>query len=52
MIRLIKRTIDWLKTIFKGGSMSFEFPDIDIADVKKKIDFNELPKLDAEGKKF
>ena len=28
MIRLYKRIIGWLKTIFKGEDMSFEFPEL------------------------
>ena len=41
MINLITRLLTWLKNIFKGESMSFEFPDIDIADIKKKIDLEK-----------
>ena len=38
MIRLTKRIIGWLKTIFKkGGDMAHEFPKVEVAEIEKSI---------------
>lgn len=49
MVRLTKRIIGWLKTIFKGGNMSFEFPKIDVAKVEEKIDLKKRAETDGRN---
>ena len=50
MIRLFKRVIDWLKaTLKRGGSMGFEFPNTQVADVEKEINLKEKARTDGEN---
>ena len=48
MIRLIKRIIGWLKTIFKGGSMSFEFPRVRVKILEDRIKVTKNAQTDGK----
>ena len=41
MIRLVKRVISWLKAIFKGEDMGYEFPNVEVAKIEKSIGLKE-----------
>ena len=49
MINLTKVFLNWLKNIFKGESMNFEFADIDVVDVEKKIDLEKRAETDGRN---
>ena len=52
MIRLYKRIIGWLKTIFKGEDMSFEFPELGdeyLAKVENDIGAKKNGKIDGSN---
>ena len=48
MIRLIKRIIGWLKTIFKGRSMSFEFPRVRVKILEDRIKVTKNAQTDCK----
>ena len=48
MIRLIKRIIGWLKTIFKGGRMSFEFPRVRVKIFEDRIKVTKNAQTDGK----
>ena len=50
MIRLIKRIISWLKTIFgRGERMSFEFPKFEIEKIEEEIEVKKNGKIDGSN---
>ena len=49
MIRLMKRFISWLKTIFGGERMSFEFPKFEIAKIEEQIEVKKNGKIDGSN---
>ena len=48
MIRLIKRFISWLKNIFKGVSMSYEFPSVRVKILEDKIEVTKNAQTDGK----
>jgi len=49
MINLTKRLLTWLKNIFKGESMSFEFPKIAVSDIENKINLTKRAETDGRN---
>ena len=50
MIRLIKeKIIGWLKTIFKGDNMSFEFPTFKVAEIEASINLKDQATTDGKN---
>ena len=50
MIRLInEKIIGWLKTIFKGESMSFEFPTFKVAEIEAAINIKDQATTDGKN---
>ena len=50
MIRLInEKIIGWLKTIFKGESMSFEFPTFKVAEIESAINIKDQATTDGKN---
>ena len=49
MIKLIvEKIIGWLKTIFKGESMSFEFPTFKVAEIEAAINIKDQATTDGK----
>ena len=49
MIRLTKRIIGWLKTVFKGENMSFEFPTFKVAEIEDAINIKDKATTDGKN---
>ena len=49
MIRLTKRIIGWLKTVFKGENMSFEFPTFKVAEIESAINIKDQATTDGKN---
>ena len=49
MIRFTKRIIGWLKTIFKGENMSFEFPTFKVAEIESAINIKDQATTDGKN---